>query len=221
MGTDNFHAKRKKDREIKKRTEKRAVLIATEDTKSSKYYFEALIKDKGLSGEVMFAKHLGSNPKNVLKAVIEHQTNTQYEKKWIVIDRDDFTDFKDTIDEAQKKDICVAFSNESYELWVLLHFEFVSSFIKRDDLNHKLNKIFQEKFKKRYDKSSKDIYQLIIGYQQIAIKNAQKLKDKHLRDYGKIDIDKNPITTIYQLVECLNSLNEKNKKYKCFPTFKE
>jgi hypothetical protein len=58
MGTDERHKKRKARNTSKKRVEQKAVLIALEDTKSSKYYFDALLKDKKLTGQVIFAKHI-------------------------------------------------------------------------------------------------------------------------------------------------------------------
>ena len=128
MGTDDIHKKRRSTR--KKRIENRAVLIALEDTKSSKYYFEALIKDKKLTGAIVFAKHIGTDPKNVLEAIIKHEREhdkEKYEKKWIVIDTDDWSkeQINGTIERARALGICVAISNEAYELWILLHFYFV------------------------------------------------------------------------------------------------
>ena len=70
---------------------------------------------------------------------------------------------------------------------------------------------------KKYEKSSQDIYRLLIGQQSQAIKNAKVLVAQHIRDYGKIDPEKNPISMIYQLVECLNSLYSKEKNCDCFP----
>ena len=84
MGTDDIHKKSKAKRTItKKRIEQKSVLIALEDTKSSKFYFEELIKDKKLSGEVLFAKHIGTNPSNVIEAIVLHlakNKETTYEK---------------------------------------------------------------------------------------------------------------------------------------------
>jgi len=208
----------------KKRLERKEVLIALEDSKSSRYYFQALVKDKKLAGQVIFAKYRGSNPIKVLNTLKKHKIEEQkkkkktiYENEWIVIDRDNFDDFFTTIETARKDNICVAFSNESYELWILLHFKLVSVHTHRDDLNNQLNSIFLDKFNIEYKKSSQDIYKLIIGFQKEAIKNAKILAKQHLRDYGKIDSNKNPITMIYQLVECLNSLYDKEKNCNCFP----
>lgn len=85
MGTDDLHKKARAKRVIsKKRKEQRSVLIALEDTKSSKFYFEELIRDKKLSGKVVFARHRGTNPKNVLEAIMQHireNPKVTYEKK--------------------------------------------------------------------------------------------------------------------------------------------
>ncbi|KIM06661.1 MAG: hypothetical protein KU38_12520 [Sulfurovum sp. FS08-3] len=221
MRTDDFH-KNKTKRKTKNKSESKAVLIALEDTKSSRYYFEKLIHYKGLSGKVVFVEHIGTNPKKVLEAIKKHKKenpNIQFEKEWIVIDRDSFSkdDFKGTIEEARQKGICVAFSNECYELWILLHFESVNAHTSREDLKSRLNQIFREKFGKEYSKASADVYALIIGQQQTAIDNAKKLVKQHYRDYGKIDIEKNPITMIYQLVECLDSIHLPKKQCDCFP----
>ncbi len=76
----------------KKREEQKAVLISLEDEKSSKYYFEKLLADKKLTGEVIFAKHIGTDAESVLEAIVKHKREHPkivYEKEWAVFDRDD------------------------------------------------------------------------------------------------------------------------------------
>jgi len=216
----------------KKRVEKKSVLIALEDKKSSRYYFQSLVKDKGLSGQVIFATHRGSKPKEVLDTLTKHKKEDQhkhrkkdkknpkvifYEIEWIVIDRDSHTDFFEAIKIAKENNICVAFSNESYELWLLLHFQLISVHTHRDNLKTQLNKIFLDKFQIEYEKSSQDIYLLVRSRQEIAIQNAKILMVEHLKKHENIDPSKNPLTTIYQLVEYLNSMYNKEKNCECFP----
>lgn len=224
MGTDDFYHKRKKTRTTaKKKVEQKAVLIALEDTKSSKYYFEGLIKDKGLTGQVIFAKHQGTNPKNVLNAIDQHlevNKKIKYSKKWIVIDKDDWSldELNGVISSAKANEVCVALSNESYELWLLLHFKPITRYMSRVDLNCELREVFQERFGMDYEKSIEDIYPLTVGLQKAAIVNAKNLVTMHQRNHGKINpIDMNPLTMIYQLVECLNSLYEAKQECDCFP----
>ncbi len=224
MSNGHFRKNRKSRNTKKQRVEKKKVLISLEDTKSSKYYFEKLLQDKNLSGEVIFAKHIGTDPGSVVEAIVSHLTDKTktYEKKWVVIDKDDYSkdQINGAIQRAKDLDICVAISNEAYELWILLHFTSVTAYISRADLNKKLNVIFKDKFKKEYSKSSQDVYQLIVGLQEDAIKNSKKLVNFYIQDNGKVTpFSDNPLTTVYQLVEYLNTLygggvNECND---CFP----
>jgi hypothetical protein len=214
---------RKKRNIAKRRVEQKAVLIALEDTKSAKYYFDTLLKDKKLRGEVIIAKHLGSNPKRVLEALNRHKKRNnkqKFEKEWIVVDRDEWkeSEFSGTIKDAKKSGICVSFSNEAYELWLLLHFERVEDSIGRKDLKKRVDEYFQKYFKKSYLKSSSDVYNLLIGYQKEALKNAKYLVDLHIKNDGKIYPHKqNPLTMIYQLIVCLNTLYDDEQKCDCYP----
>lgn len=224
MPNGHFGKNRKSRNTKKQRVEKKKVLISLEDTKSSKYYFEKLVQDKNLSGEVIFAKHIGTDPSSVVEAIVSHLTDKIkiYEKKWVVIDKDDYSknQINGAIQRAKDLDICVAISNEAYELWILLHFTSVTAHTSRADLNKKLKIIFKDKFKKEYSKSSQDVYQLIIGWQEQAIKNAKNLVNSHIQNNGKVTpFSDNPLTTVYQLVECLNNLyaDDVNECKGCFP----
>ncbi len=224
MSNGRFHKNRSSRNTKKRRVEQKKVLISLEDTKSSKYYFEKLVKDKNLSGEVIFAKHIGTDPGSVVEAIVSHLTDKtkKYEKKWGVIDKDDYSkgQINGAIQRAKDLDICVAISNEAYELWVLLHFVPITAHTSRSDLNKKLDKIFKDQFNMQYSKASQDIYQLIVGLQHIAITNAKRLVDSYIRDNEKITpFSDNPLTTVYQLVEYLNTLYDAKSENsgECFP----
>lgn len=212
MPSNRFVGKRKYRSTKKKRIERKGVLLALEDTKSSKYYFEKLIQDKGLSGEVIFAKHIGTDPKNVVNAIVSHLDKNKkniYEKKWVVIDKDDYSkeQINGAIQRARDLGIFVAISNEAYELWILLHFKPITAHTNRAALNRELDFIFRDKFKVEYSKASRDIYQLIIGLQETAITNSKRLVKSYMKDNGELDpFSNNPLTMIYELVEYLNTL---------------
>lgn len=225
MGSDDFHKRQQSRAKTKKRVERKAVLIAFEDSKSSKYYFADLLRDKKLNGHVVLVdKDKGQDPKRVIEKLKEYKDNhpkVTFEYEWIVIDKDDWSPdkFNGTIEKARQIGICVAFSNDSYELWILLHFELITRHTHRSELNSKLNTIFIERFGIEYSKASQDIYRLIVGYQQQAIDNAKVLVAKHIRDHGVLKpYENNPLTMIFQLVECLNSIYVAKKNCDCFPT---
>jgi len=211
----------------KKKTIQKSVLIAFEDTKSAKYYFNDLLKAKKIKGQVVLVnKDKGQDPKRVIEKLSEYKSDPKnaqevFSKEWIVIDKDNWSKDKylGTIERARTQNINVALSNDAYELWILLHFKPLTKSTHREELNSQLKNIFLEKFGITYDKASSDTYRLIESYQATAIKNAKNLVNKHLRDYGKIDPMANPITMVYELVEYLNSiytLNIKEENELCF-----
>lgn len=64
---------------------------------------------------------------------------------WVVFDKDDFTDdqFNGAIIQAENNEHKVAWSNESIELWFLLHFEYLQSAVHRYQYIEKLNQYFR------------------------------------------------------------------------------
>lgn len=194
------------------RQQKKHILIALEDTKSSRFYIKDLLKDKGIIPHIVFAKHIGTDPKSVLRAIERFEKENpdiKYDKGWLVIDKDSFSkdNFKGTLETAREKEICVAYSNECYELWLLLHFKDVTSYKARKNIKKELNEEFQKNFKLKYEKSEKHVYGMLIDRQEKAILRARKLIDNIIKTDGKLDpYNNNPSTKIYLLIECLNDL---------------
>lgn len=206
----------------KTKTKNVSVLIALEDEKSSRFYIKWLIKDKNLAANVAFAEHIGTDPKSVLKAIKRFKDDNptiKYEKAWLVIDRDSFDieNFKGTLETARHNNICVAYSNECYELWLLLHFKDVTGFKTRKELRSELNTEFKKNFKIEYEKSERNVYVMLIDRQEDAIRRAEKLIERTIRDNGCLDpFMNNPSTQIHVLIKCLNELNKcKKNAYIC------
>jgi hypothetical protein len=123
----------------------------------------------------------------------------EYDQVWCVFDRDSWSseDFNNAIQIAKKQGFSVAYSNEAFELWYVLHFEFLNSGIPRDDYCKKLNSLLN----KKYQKNSEAIYDELLDKQSIAIRNAENL----LKQYNpNIPSKDNPSTTIHLLVQELN-----------------
>ena len=191
------------------RRKKPTVLIALEDTKSAKYYINELARDYGVSKRIEFVPPKGTNPKNVLKAINLHSTKaSEIESRWLVFDKDDYSkeEINGTISSAKANRINIAFSNESYELWILLHFEDVKRHITRKETNKRLNRYFKEKYNIEYSKASIEIYGLIKSNQEVAINRAKELYNGNLNSDGYIDYLSNPLTTFYKLVEHIKGL---------------
>jgi len=207
MGTDDRHkiAKAQRKRTIKKtKSIAKRVLIACEDTKSSRFYFTKMIKDYGLRGKVTFAKHIGTNPMKVLEAIKVHLLkDSNFDERWIVIDKDSYSksEFNGTLASAKSLNINVAYANEAYELWILLHFKEQKAHINRSQLNKELKNLVD------YEKNNEFIYEMVKSKQSIALERSRNLI-KHFTDINGYSnpFNDNPSNTIYQLVESLKKL---------------
>ncbi len=122
-----------------------------------------------------------------------------YNQVWCVFDRDDCLkqDFNNAIANAHKAGFKVAYSNEAFELWYVLHFEFLNTGLPRQDYIPKL----EEKLRHRYRKNSNSIYEDLVDKQATAIKNAKNLLKQYNPHNAESD---NPCTTVHLLVEALN-----------------
>jgi len=95
-----------------------------------------------------------------------------------VFDRDDHPPgrFNDAIQVAQsQKNFTAIWSNEAFELWYLLHFDYHQSSLSRHELNRKLTSYLG----KDYSKSDESVYDRLMqndGAQlDVALKNAERL----------------------------------------------
>ncbi len=131
---------------------------------------------------------------SVFQVIVCHKH--QYDITWCIFDKDDFS-LRKACSLVKKKNIYVDYSNKSFELWYLLHFEYRSNAISNEQYKAKLSKYLREE----YNKTSTKMYDLLKDKQQYAICNAKKLFEY----YNKKDPDKNdPSTIVFELVEKLN-----------------
>ena len=177
-------------REVKKR-----FLIVCEGAKTEPNYFKSFRVPK----VVIDMQGLRENPSRLVESAKKLKSQDEFDQVWCVFDRDSWTeqDFNNAIKNANSQDFGVAYSNEAFELWYILHFEFLNAGIPRSDQLDKLT----SRFGRKYEKNSETIYDELIDKQDIAIKNAIKL----LNSYEPCNpVKDNPSTTVHLLVEELN-----------------
>ena len=243
-GGDKIHNKKKelekKDflRKTNDKTTVPDVIIACEDSVSSPTYFQKiidkLIEDKRITQDsIIIVPHSGNtHPTGVVEDLKKYSDEnnkkyTDFEHKWIVIDRDmervnggghTAEDFNNAIKNAKNKrkdlNIEVAYSNDSFELWYLLHFHYRSTAILRDEIIKKvieeLKQVEAHKFAKLNKKNIKEenytkmIFDTLFKRQATAINNAKKLLDTYGTSHNPAQY--NPSTRVHILVEILNNL---------------
>lgn len=184
-------------------------LIVCEGTKTEPNYFRALIRDNTSTvidveiwGEGQGASDLVDKAVKI-KESLEKRNAMSFDRVWVVFDKDDRTDFNKAIDKANKLGFKSAWSNESFELWFCLHFEYLNTPIGRSDYIKKLEGFFSKgkgdnNFK--YKKGSSDIYELLKAYGN---EDSAKAHAKNLRALYDDDnyAEHNPCTMVDILVE--------------------
>lgn len=98
---------------------------------------------------------------------------------------------------AQQNGIEIAYSNEAFEVWYLLHFNYFHVGVSRESYKQKLTRCL----KKEYKKNSTTMYDDLILNQKKAIKYAKQLLNSYKNHNPEKD---NPSTTVFRLVEELN-----------------
>lgn len=132
---------------------------------------------------------------------------------WCVFDFDVKTDnpsqkqdYDNAIDMAKKKGYRVAFSNDCFELWFVLHYKFIQTPHHRTEYYSMLTNEWG--LERSYESMGKQqaftgqLYAKLLPNQAAALKNAKRLSAACTD--GRPHHLMNPCTTVYELVEALN-----------------
>ncbi|MBP3610984.1 MAG: RloB domain-containing protein [Lachnospiraceae bacterium] len=219
MGTDDLFKKRREARKQRKYETKNpkanSFLIVTEGECTEPYYFKGLKKliiEKiggvvnvvecpiiDIHGEGCATSRLIETTEQIVRGA-----KILYQNVWVVFDKDDFEDFDEAIQLGEKKGYNIAWSNQSFEYWLYLHFNYSDSALHREKWQEKLDKIFNEyslgdgKYRKNYE----NIYTIVDRYDGVntAIKHAKRRMNKFDENKDKPS-EYDPGTTVYKLVE--------------------
>lgn len=198
--------KRRETKDFRRRTGQRGqikdlILIVCEGKQTEPNYF------RGFKLTNVDVDGAGADPMTVVERAKEivleqRKIGKNYDQIWCVFDRDDFPAerFNNAIIKTgQLRNFHSAYSNEAFELWYVLHFEYLNSGITRQDYIKKLVTYLDHP----YRKNDPDMYQTLIekGDQQQAIRNAERL----LACYSPNNpANGSPSTTVHELVKVLN-----------------
>ncbi len=217
-----FAKKEAKERPIRFRRYKYLFLIVCEDQKTEPAYFEEYVAK--IPQDTIYLRPIGTgrDPKGVVqRAIIERQilekeAKREVDEVWVVFDKDDADEnatkikrFTDAFQIAKSENLEVAYSNEVFELWLLLHFIDVD---KNTPLHRtEVYKFLHDEIQKipkfadyEYDHKVIDprTLEVVFGYgdRDSAISRAQILMEHH-SDCEPIKA--NPLTKVHLLVQAL------------------
>lgn len=189
------------------------ILIVCEGIKTEPYYFESIRKQLPPNVVLLQIEGEGANTLSLVERAREIRNGPSFrdypfDQVWVVFDRDSFppSDFDNAIARAEADNMRCAWSNEAFELWYILHFEYRNTGMSRSEYQQKIDALPGE----RYVKNVPDMYDKLSarGNQKQAIAWAQKLYDD-ARKRHYTPSQSNPCTTVFKLVEELNKYIEK------------
>lgn len=210
-------ARVEKKRKAKTREIRVYFLIVCEGEKTEPNYFKSFKTNVKSFVYTIDTLGEGTNTKDLVRKTIiaRDKSSQKYDSVWAVFDKDSFSpnNFNSAISLAVNNNVKVGWTNEAFELWYLLHFQYRNTAMLRNDyksaieeeVNAKIVAISKSKKPKKfvYQKNSKDMFAVLekYGNQQQAIKNAEKLIANHSCTNYAIH---NPCTRIHLLVQELN-----------------
>lgn len=162
-------------------------LIVCEGEKTEPNYFKAFterwseVKEIKVTGCGCSTCQLIIEAKK-LREKLERERMVPFDRVWLVFDKDDFKDFNKAIADAKKEGMNCAWSNQAFELWYVLHFQYLDTGVDRKQyiemIEDKVRKASKSKTFK-YKKNDVGFYQILQahGDEEQAIKRAQKLRE--------------------------------------------
>lgn len=187
-----YHSRRVGGRSMRQR-----FLIVCEGEKTEPAYFKSFRAPT----VVVRAESGSSDP---LRLVMEadnlrrraRNDDDHYDQVWCVFDRDEVAvdRFNRALDEAKQLNIRVAYSNQAFELWFLLHYQSGAGGLSRKAYQQRLGQLL----KRPYKKNDYRLYEALEANQEEAITRAVHL----LAGYDPCcPADDDPSTTVHLLVQ--------------------
>lgn len=218
MGSDDLFKKRRAERQQRKHEFKipkaNSFLIVTEGERTEPLYFNGLKKliEEKIGGMVdivevptidVFGE--GSSTEKLIEITEKRVKDAKifYQNIWLVFDKDDFEDFDEAIRDGEKRGYKIAWSNQSFEYWLFLHFDYSDAALHRDDWTKKLDELFSEYnlgdgcYRKNYE----DIYSIVDSFD--GVNTAIKYAKRRMAEFNVDDVRPShydPGTKVHELV---------------------
>ncbi|MBL7806586.1 MAG: RloB domain-containing protein [Saprospiraceae bacterium] len=166
---------------------------------------------------------LGRSKMSLVEYAIQlvNQEPQKDQEVWIVFDMDvnhlkdmalQRKDFNDAVHLAREHKFQVAYSNDAFELWFLLHYQLLESALTRLQYYERISQHWGLSYERecKGQKFSQSVYHRLLNdpnsSQENAIRNAERL---HKQSEHLTPADQNPCTTVYMLVQELNKYLKK------------
>jgi len=176
-------------------------LLVCEGEKTEPLYFESFkpVCRNPIALEVLEGE---GDPLSVVETAIQYKQDypEEFDEVWVIFDHDSFDKGKlhTAFDKAKSADINIAFTNEAFELWFILHYELIVTSMSRTAYQKKLSSLLD----KEYEKNDKNMFGTLRPKLFQAMQHASLL-GKGIPKYSHEAIDTNPFTGVHHLVYAL------------------
>lgn len=187
-------------------------LIVTEGTEPEPAYFRAVQDAVNCRYRGRIQLDISGEGRNTLSLFDAARRRARenpngYRHVWIVYDTDDFP--PEHIDQVvelaaqcsgEETTYHAVWSNQCFELWLLLHFSYLQSDLHRSEYWPKLTQCLQSMDAGGYRKNREDLYALLRPRLETAIANARRLEEQNR---GKPPSRSTPGTQVHELMAAL------------------
>lgn len=202
------------ERAVAKILEKPTILIVCEGENTEPSYFRQF----KLSSATIKPIGEGYNTISLVKRAVQLSKEKSYDQVWCVFDADPKPDnpnqaknFNDAVALAERKGFGVAYSNQAFEYWLILHFDdHQGGGMNRNDYNNKINQLLKP-FGLTYDGESnkiitEEIFEVLDSIDEKTNKERKRLAIwRAERNYNIFDhtnpANEESSTTLFRLVE--------------------
>jgi hypothetical protein len=194
--------------------ERPTILIVCEGENTEPSYFRQF----KLSSATIKPVGEGYNTISLVKRAVQLSKEKSYEQVWCVFDADPKPDnpkqaknFNDAVKLAERKGFGVAYSNQAFEYWLIIHFDdHQGGGMNRNDYNNKINQLLKP-FGLTYDGEgnktiTEEIFEVLDGIDKKSNKERKRLAiSRAERNYDLFDhtnpANEESSTTVFRLVE--------------------
>lgn len=166
-------------RNKKGRKEKRKVYILVEGETEQKYFdfLRQKLRLPNMKIRTLILNNSGKTWIDKAKRLLQNDPKLDRDKQtdvFVVFDKDEITveELDAMFSKAMKENFVIGFSNIAFEVWLLAHFEFMTShLISKQGLKDKLSRYLQAE----YIKANSDQLEKIIEHLDVALKNSASI----------------------------------------------
>lgn len=164
---------------------------------------------------------IGMSTTKLIKEVEKKRMETEKRKKikfdetWVVFDKDENTDFEEAIRLAKSKNYKVAYSNQAFEYWFVLHFQdHQGGAMPRSTYAKTINEQLQ-KYGVYYDAKSKhisdDMFEIMLASLQMAYDRACRLYELKKKQNQETQ---ESVTTVQHLIKSITGIKTTDEQRK-------